>query len=58
MSITDYSSKTCSNKGEKLVEDLGETERVGNKQDPRKKKNDGGPLDQDQHPCLHSGREV
>ena len=38
MSITDYSSKTCSNKGEKLVEDLGETERVGNKQDPGKKK--------------------
>lgn len=38
MSITDYSSKTCSNKGEKLVEDLGETERVGNKQDPGEKK--------------------
>ena len=39
MSITDLSSKTCSNKGEKLVEDLGKTERVGNTQDPGKKKN-------------------
>lgn len=36
-SITGHSSKTCSNKGKKLVEDLGETERVGNKEDPEKK---------------------
>lgn len=57
MSITDLSSKTCSNKGEKLVEDLGKTERVGNTHDPGKKKIDGGPLDQDQHSRLHTGRE-
>lgn len=37
-SSLDLSSKTCSNKGEKLVEDLGKTERVGNTQDPEKKK--------------------
>ena len=37
MSITGHSSKTCSSKGKKLVEHLGETERVGNKQDPEKK---------------------
>ena len=44
MSITGHSSKTCSSKGKKLAEHLGETDRDGNKQDPEKKI-DGGPLD-------------